>query len=335
MKNNFPGSILDIEYHLPEKIISNDDFEKLYPDWNIAQAVDRVGVIERHYAGKNETALDISQVAIEKLFKKYPDLREKIDGVIYCTQSADYIMPSNAFLIQHKLKLKKNIIAFDFNLACSGYIYGLMMASSFLKTGICKNILLVTGDTYSKYLRDEDRSTRLLFGDGASASWIGEQSESTPAPLISSFTDFQCASDGAGWDKFVIHSGGCRTPADEAEIEKSKIFMNGLQVLNFVNSKVTLHMKEILGKNEVLANDIDMYLFHQASKLALDSLGNYFKIPKEKTFSNLWKIGNTVSSSIPILIKDYFDSNKLEKDSNMLITGFGVGFSWGSLLAKR
>lgn len=335
MTTNFPGSILDIEYHLPEKIISNLEFADKFPEWKIDQAVDRVGVIERRYAHEKETALDLAEIAVHKLFKKHPQLSETVDGVIFCTQSPDYIMPSNSFLIQKIFNLRKNLIAFDFNLACSGYIYGLMIASSLIKTGMCKNILLITGDTYSKYLREDDRSTRLLFGDGASVSWIGESNLSTPEPLISKFIDFQCSSDGAGWDKFIIKSGGSRTSSADVDIEQSKIYMNGLQVLNFVNSKVTVQIKEILHKNLMTANTIDLYLFHQASKLALDSLANYFKIPNDKTFSNLAKIGNTVSSSIPILIKDYFDSHQIEKESNVLISGFGVGFSWGSLLAKR
>ncbi len=335
MTTNFPGSILDIEYYLPERILSNAELAEKYPEWKMAQAVDRVGVLERRYSGKNETALDLAEQAVEKLLKKHPHLVESVDCVIFCTQSADYIMPSNSFLIQKKFNLRKNLVAFDFNLACSGYIYGLMMASSFIKTGMCKNILLVTGDTYSKYLRDDDRSTRLLFGDGASASWIGEASQSTHTPLISGFVDFQCASDGAGWDKFIIHAGGCRTSLADADISQSKIYMNGLHVLNFVNSKVTVQIKEILSKNSLTNSSVDMFLFHQASKLALDSLANYFKIPPDKTFSNLEKIGNTVSSSIPILIKDYFDQNQLKSGSNILISGFGVGFSWGSLLAKR
>jgi 3-oxoacyl-[acyl-carrier-protein] synthase-3 len=332
--NNFPGSILDIEYHLPDNVVTNIEFAEKYPDWKIDQALERVGVAERRYAAENETALDLASVALAKLFKKYPDLKEKVDGVIFCTQSGDYIMPSNSFLIQKKFGLKRDLVAFDFNLACSGYVYGLMIASSLIKTGVCKNILLLTGDTYSKYLREDDRSTRLLFGDGASASWIGEASAETPTPLISQFLDFKCSSDGGGWDKFIIAAGGCRTPMSD-EIEKNKIFMNGLHVLNFVNSKVTVQIKEILKKNEFSSEDMSVYFFHQASKLAMDSLSNYFKLPADKAYSNLLNIGNTVSSSLPILIKDYFTEKELPKGSNILMCGFGVGFSWGSLIAKR
>jgi 3-oxoacyl-[acyl-carrier-protein] synthase-3 len=331
---NFPGSILDIEYYLPEKIVSNNDFSNQYPDWKVEQSVERVGVVERRYAEANETALDLAGKAVEKLFVKYPHLKELVDGVIFCTQSGDYIMPSNSFLIQKKFELRKNLIAFDFNLACSGYIYGLLMASSLLKTGACKNILLITGDTYSKYLRDDDRSTKLLFGDGASVTWVGEKNSSTPEPLISEFVDFKCSSDGSGWDKFIIPAGGARTPVTD-DIAKTKIYMNGLQVLNFVNSKVTNQIKEILSQNQMSTDSVDMYFFHQASKLALDSLVNYLKMKPTQTFSNIAKIGNTVSSSVPILLKDYFSANTLSKDSKILMCGFGVGFSWGSLIAKR
>lgn len=331
---NFPGSILDIEYHLPKNVITNSFFSEKYPEWKVEQALERIGVVERRYADETETALDLANVAVDKLFKKHPHLKDSVDGIIFCTQSADYIMPSNSFLVQKHFQLRKNLVALDFNLACSGYVYGLMIASSLLKTGVCKNILLITGDTYSKYLKEDDRSTRLLFGDGASASWIGETGTATPSPIISKFVDFHCSSDGAGWDKFIIPAGGCRTPKSE-DVTQMKIYMNGLQVLNFVNSKVTAQIKEILLKNSMTPDSIDMYLFHQASKLALDGLANYFKISASKTFSNLENVGNTVSSSLPILLKDHASANELKKDANVLMCGFGVGFSWGSLIAKR
>jgi 3-oxoacyl-[acyl-carrier-protein] synthase-3 len=246
-------------------------------------------------------------------------------------------MPSNAFLLQRDLGLGQQMLAFDYNLACSGYVYGLLMASSFIKTGAAKNILLVTGDTYSKYIADHDRSTRMLFGDGASASWIGIAEDGGPAPLISRFDDFQCASDGRGWDKFVIKSGGLRQPASAyAEADyNDKIFMNGLQVLNLVNDRVIKQMLELLHKHELEPAHIGQFFLHQASGLALDSLGKKLKVGEDKLFSNLAKTGNTVSSSIPILIKDYFSQATQPPGSRLFLCGFGVGYSWGSLLATK
>ena len=328
--SKFPGSVIDIEYHLPEKVVTNAYFSEHFPDWDVEQTQLKTGVKERRVAEDNQTAYDLALIATKKLLLKHPSLKDRIDAIIFCTQSADYIMPSNAFLLQRDLGLKTNVLAFDYNLACSGYIYGLLMSSGLLSVGACRNILLVTADTYSKYIDDNDRATRFLFGDGAAATWVGMPEENTPTPILSSFESFKCASDGNGWDKFIIESGGQRNPS-----EKSKIKMNGLHVLNFVNSKVTRQISEMLNENHLQAKDIDLFLFHQASNLALESLARQFKILPEQTFSNLAKIGNTVSSSIPILLKDCFDQKDLPLGKTVFICGFGVGFSWGSLIAKR
>ncbi len=333
----FPGSLLDIEYHLPDQVVTNIDFQASFPDWRVEQTEKRTGVFERRIARPDETAYDLALIAAKKLFEKTPSLKDKVDAIIFCTQSPDYVMPSNAFLLQRDLGLQNNVLAFDYNLACSGYIYGLLMASSFIKTGIAKNVLLVTADTYSKYIADSDRSTRMLFGDGASASWIGFANQCETQPMIASFDDFKCASDGKGWDKFFIKSGGGRQPvSDNAEADyNDKIFMNGLQVLNLVNDRVIKQLFELLRKNELEAEQIDQFFLHQASGLALDSLRKKLKVGADKVFSNLGTVGNTVSSSIPILIKDYFSQASLPQGSRLFLCGFGVGYSWGSLLATK
>ena len=303
--SQFPGALLDIAYHLPAQVVKNADFQADHPEWRVDLAEKRTGVYERHIAAANETAYDLALVAARELLELHPGLAAKIDGIIFCTQSPDYVMPSNAFLLQRDLGLGQKMLAFDYNLACSGYVYGLLMASSFIKIGVAKNILLVTGDTYSKYIAEHDRSTRMLFGDGASASWVGIVEEGGPVPLIARFDDFNCASDGAGWDKFVIKSGGMRQPASactEADYN-DKIFMNGLQVLNLVNDRVTKQMLELLRKHELDATQIGQFFLHQASGLALHSLGKKLKVGDDKLFSNLAHTGNTVSSSIPILVR--------------------------------
>ena len=258
-----------------------------------------------------------------------------IDAIIFCTQSPDYVMPSNSFLLQRDLGIQNNILAFDYNLACSGYLYGLLMASSFIHTGVAKNILLVTSDTYSKYLADDDRSTRMLFGDGASASWIGDPNLVEIDPLISKFDDFQFGSDGSGWNNFIIESGGSRNPpgASSDRARSGKIHMNGLQVLNLVNDRVVKQILQLLNKNKIGVNNIDQFFLHQASCLALKSICRRLNIRDDQAFSNIKFIGNTVSSSIPILIKDYFSERVLPRGSRVLLCGFGVGYSWGSLVA--
>ena len=335
--HQLPGSLIDIEYYLPEQVVHNSYFRAKFPEWQVDQTALRTGVHERHIARQDETAYDLALVAAKKLLDKNPLLSEKIDGIIFCTQSPDYVMPSNAFLLQRDLGLKKNILAFDYNLACSGFIYGLVMATSFIRSSVAKNLLLVTADTYSKHLAEDDRSTRMLFGDGAAVSWIGQVNGCSTEPLISSFDDFLLSSDGSGWDQFVIRSGASRQPQscrDETGYN-DKIQMNGLRVLNFVNDRVIKQVFELLANNCLKAAEINQFFFHQASGLALGSLRKKLKIGDEQMFSNLSNIGNTVSASVPILIKDYFLYNTQPKGSRLLLSGFGVGYSWGSILATK
>lgn len=332
-----PGALIDVEYYLPEQVVDNSYFRERFPQWNVDQTALRTGVLERRIARHDETAYDLALAAAKKLLEKNPILHDKVDGVIFCTQSPDYLMPSNAFLLQRDLGLRKDILAFDYNLACSGFIYGLVMATSFIRSGVAKNLLLVTADTYSKYMAEDDRATRMLFGDGAAVSWIGNAEDCETQPLIRSFGKFLLSSDGGGWDEFVIKSGASRQPPSYLNSPgyNDKITMNGLRVLNFVNDRVIGQVRGLLSSSGLNAVEIDQFLFHQASGLALNSLQKKLKIRGDQMFSNLATVGNTVSASIPILIKDYFLQNTLPKGSRLLLSGFGVGYSWGSMLATK
>ncbi len=335
--SQFPGAVLDIAYHLPDQVVTNAQFQADHPDWRVDQAQKKTAVLKRHIARADETAYDLALIATRKLLAEHPGLADKVDAIIFCTQSPDHVMPGNAFLLHRDLGFGQSVLAFDYNLACSGYVFGLMMASGFLKIGMARNVLLVTADTYSKYIRSDDRSTRMLFGDGASVSWIADASGFDGEPLIGSFEDFQCASDGKGWDKFIIKSGGHRQPVSQKHEPgyRDTIEMNGLHVLNLVNDRVIKQMLELLQKHALAPAQIDQFFLHQASGLALDSLGKKLKVGGDKLYSNLATVGNTVSSSIPILIKDYFSQATLPKGSRLFLCGFGVGYSWGSLLARK
>lgn len=281
--NQFPGSILDIEYNLPETILNNNSLQESFPDWRVNVTEKKTGVLERRVAAEGETAYDLALIAVKTLLSKHPSLEKKVDAIIFCTQTPDYVMPSNAFLLQKDLGLEKATMVFDYNLACSGYVFGVAMASSFINSGMAKNILLVTGDTYSKLLQENDRATRLLFGDGASASWIASSDQCDFKPLISSFRDFQFATDGKGWDKFIVKSGGQREPHSQREKAgyNDKINMNGIQIVNFVNHSVTKEIAKILSKNKLSSDDIDQYLVHQASSMALKSIGKSLRFRKK------------------------------------------------------
>ncbi len=331
--------IKDIAYYLPEHIVTNEDLHKENPDWDMGLIEERVGVMKRHVARDNETALDLSFNACKKLFSKNNDAKTQIDGIIFCTQSADYIMPPNACILHKMLDLHEDVLAFDFNLACSGYIYGLVLAQGLICSGIVKNIILVNADTYSTYINKQDRSARVLFGDGAAVSWI------TTSDSTQGIIDVQCSTSGRNYDKFIIPAGGCRMPKSaETSFQKTNesgnvrtlenIHMDGMGILVFINSKVPKQIRSVLAHNALTIDDIDLFVFHQASKIALDSLTRLLKIKPEKEFRNLSNVGNIVSASIPIALKDALDRGIIAHGNKVVVSGFGVGLSWGTAIIE-
>jgi len=329
-----------IEYYLPVNERTNADLERLRPEWDIEKVTTKTGVEKRHIASNGETALDLAIEATEQLFRTNSIQKDEIDGILFCTQSPDFIMPSNAFLIHERFGFSEDTWAFDFNLACSGYVYGMSIARGFIESGMSKNIMLITSDTYSKHISQKDRSTVSLFGDGAAVTIISEDS-SNQSEIIST----KLSSSGKDYKSFFIPSGGCRLPKSEFTDSESEdrsgnirslenIHMNGFAVWKFISKKVPKQIKEILLENELGIEDIDFWAFHQASKLTLQSLSSALNLPEEKLYSNLVNIGNTVSSSIPILLKDAFDERRLKRGDLVIISGFGVGLSWGTMLLK-
>jgi 3-oxoacyl-[acyl-carrier-protein] synthase III len=328
-----------LDYFLPNKKITNEDIFKKNKKWKSKSILDKTGVKNRYYANENETALDMSVEACKKLINNNEIDIDKIDGLIFCTQSPDHIMPPNSSILHGILGLGENVFAFDTNLACSGFIYSLGLAKGLMSSSIAKNILLINADTYSKYININDRSTKLLFGDAASASFLIEGSSNE------GIIDILCSSAGKHYKKFIVPSGGLRYPKSNKSsipiIDKSgniktdeDIHMDGMGIFAFVNSKVPKQIKYILQKNELNIEDIDLFIFHQASKLAIDSLSKILKIDSKKVFMNLDKVGNTVSASIPIALKDALDLGKIKSQDKVLCSGFGVGLSWGTCILQ-
>lgn len=327
-----------IEYYLPEKEVSNKELQELHPDWDVEKVGAKSGVFNRHLASKSETAFDLACQAIEKLLTNNQLTVSEIDGIIFCTQSPDYIMPSNAFLVHKHFRFDSKVWAFDYNLACSGYVYGISIARGMIMSGMGKKVLLINADTYSKYIHPDDRSTSVLFGDGAAASIISARESD-------GVVDISLASSGEEYDSFYIPAGACRIPfstkTKELVIDHSgnhrtleNIHMNGFAVWKFISRTVPEQINNILDKNNLALDDIQLFVFHQASKLTLDSLIKSLKIDPAKAYLNLDKVGNTVSASIPIALKFAEIEGRLKKGDLILISGFGVGLSWGSIILK-
>lgn len=330
--------IARIEYAVPENVVTNDDFQRTHPEWRMDQVARKTGVLTRRFAAGDELASDLAFRAATEVLDSFD--KGEIDGLIFCTQSPDQIMPPNSALLQGRLGLPKSIAAFDITLACSGFVYGLAIAKSMIDSMRMRSVLLLCGDTYSKYIHPDDRAALTLFGDAAAAALVDRSTEE------STILDFVLASDGeTGGDKFMIKAGGLRTPRSEATRvgrrdiagnvrSDETIFMDGAAVLAFAQREVQPTVEEILRRNDLRLSQVKLVLFHQASHHALHILHKQLDLSPDQTFSNITHFGNTVSASLPILLKDAETAGRLERGDLVLIVGFGVGFSWGACLMR-
>lgn len=319
-----------ISYYLPEKIVTNEELVAEFPEWTVEKIASKVGVNQRHVAAENETATDLAIKAAEILFEKNPEIsREEIDFVLLCTQSPDYFLPSSACIIQDRLGIPTTCGAFDFNLGCSGYIYGLAVAKGLISGGIAKNVLLLTGETYNKYLHPRDKGNRTIFGDGASATFISTDG-------FAEIGDFALGTDGAGAENLIVKTGAARNPEklDDLSFDENGnphssdyLFMNGAEIFTFTQKNVPIVVRQTLERNGLESDDINMFVFHQANSYMLNFLRKKIKIAEDRFFVNMSEIGNTVSNSIPIALYDAAQEDKLH--GLVLICGFGVGYSWG------
>lgn len=325
--------IKDIAYCLPEKIVTNEDLVREFPEWSVEKIADKVGVIERHVV-VDETATDLAVNAAERLFSQGNVLRDDIDFVLFCTQSPDYKLPSSACIIQDRLGLSTKCGAFDFNLGCSGYEYGLAVAKGLVAAGIANNILLLTGETYNKYIHDRDKGNRTIFGDAASATVVSTTG-------FAEIGDFTLGTDGAGAKSLIVKTGAARFPQASGDLSfddggnplsSDHLFMDGQEIFMFTLMKVPKMVKEVVAKNGLEKDDISLFVFHQANKYMLEHLRKKLKIEDDRFFVNLENVGNTVSSTIPIALCDAREQGLLK--GNVLLAGFGVGLSWGATIIK-
>lgn len=324
-----------IDYYLPDNVLTNEELMKEFPEWSVEKVASKIGITERHISADNETASDMAVKAAEKLFETHPEInKDEIDFILLCTQSPDYFLPTTACLIQDRLCLQKNIGAFDFNLGCSGYVYGLAVAKGLLLGGIANNILLLTAETYTKYLHQKDKSNRTIFGDGASATIISTEG-------FAEIGNFSIGSDGQGAKNLIVKSGASRCHNlqndlffDESSnpISSDFLFMNGPEIFNFTLEVVPNLIADTLKKNYLRQNDIDLFVFHQANKYILNFLRKRIKIDEQKFYYCIEHVGNTVSSTIPIALY-YIAKDGLMK-GNILLAGFGVGYSWAGVVLK-
>lgn len=319
-----------ISVWLPERVETNEDLQREHPRWNLPRIAEKTGILRRHIAAPGECSSDMAVCAAEALFREHDIDRNSIDYLLLCTQTPDYPLPTTACLVQDRLGLRKNTGAIDFNLGCSGFVYGLSLADGLIRTGEVKRVLLITSETYSKLIDKDDRSLRTIFGDGAAATLV----EATDRPSLSMF---EFGTDGSGADTLIAGQGGFREAADVIPPRhrhrwKSNLYMDGPSLINFTVSAIPGVIDQILKRAELDLEEIDMFLMHQATLKMLSMLQQRIGVAPEKMPIRLEDLGNTVSSTIPILIHGLRNSQDLKPDMKTIMLGFGVGWSWAGCL---
>ena len=340
MRRTF-AEIQSIACYLPEQLLGNAELVKHFPHWTAEKIVRKLGIESRPIAAEGETATDMAVIAAEKLLENGSCEHEEIDFVLFCTQSPDYFLPTSACIIHERLGLPKACGALDFNLGCSGYVYGLSLAKGLIETGTAKKVLFLTSETYSKYINADDRSSRPLFGDGAAATLIAA-AKSAKEELIGPFI---FGTDGSGADLLIVPAGGHRLPSsEETAVEQpdgkgsmrslNQLRMHGPGIFSFAVDRVPPMVEELLQKSGKTREEIGCYVFHQANKYMLDRLQELCHLKEANFFNDVLHRGNTVSSSIPIAMVDAWHSGVLKPNEWVMLVGFGVGLSWGATLVK-
>lgn len=322
-----------ISYYLPQNKLTNEDIIVDFPEWDINKISSKIGILNRHISAADEYASDMAISAANKLFEEYSIDKLDIDFLLYCTQSPDYFLPTTSCILQKELGLKTTIGAMDFNLGCSGFVYGLSLAKGLIVGGMATNVLLITSETYSKFIHPKDKSNRTIFGDAAAATLISKDEG------LCSIGDFVFGTDGRGAQNLIVKNGGIRNPQkngidviDEFGNVKNdnNLHMNGAEIFNFTSDSIPLLTESILLKTNMSIENVDLFIFHQANKYMLNHLRKKIGIPVDKFFISMENCGNTVSSTIPIALCNAINQGKFKTVKNCVIEGFGVGYSWAA-----
>ena len=304
---------MKIAYALPRRVVTNDDLVREFPEWTADKIAAKTGIRARHVAGEDETALDLAAAAAERLF-----VRERIDpasvgGLVLCTQTRDVPLPSPACLLQRRLGLPTACAALAIDHGCSGFVYALSLAKGLLATGVARRVLVVTAETYTKYLAPDDKSTRAVFGDGAAATLL----DADDLPGIGAFV---FGTDGRGAEHLTVRDG--------------RLFMDGPEIFDFTLEIVPRTLDEVLAANDMTREDVDLYVFHQANAFMLETIREVTGLPRDRFYVNLETTGNTVSSSIPIALAQLRESGRLTDGMRVVLMGFGVGLSWAAVVVR-
>lgn len=321
---------------VPKNTIENKEFEKVFSLEDIEKSASITGVKTRRIVESNTCTSDLCTAAACRLMEDLNWAPETIDGIIFVSQTPDYRLPATSCIIQERLGLSNECAALDINLGCSGYVYGLWVASNLISTGALKRVLLLVGDTISKIVSPDDRSTAMLFGDAGSAT-------SLEFDVTAKEMNFVLGTDGKGKDNLIVSAGAFRTPVTKDNLIKkplaeggsrseNDLFMEGGEIFNFTIKRVPALVKDLLGVSNLEVKDVDYFVFHQANEFILKHLTKKIKLNEEQTPINIGKYGNTSSSSIPLVMVSELAGPLSEGQRKLALVGFGVGYSWGGAI---
>lgn len=321
-----------IAIHFPSQVETADVWQAEHPEWHIPELMEKTGIQCRYIAGPDETAADLAYQACQKLFSQNNIDPASIDYLMLCTQSPDYPLPTTACLLQDRIGMRTNSGAIDFNLGCSGFVYGLGLAQGLIASQQCKRILLVTAETYTKYVDQDDRALRPIFSDAAAATLI----ESSPTP---SLLGFEFGTDGKGADTLIVSDGGARSDHQAIQPKRrkrwnSRLYMDGQSLMDFTVVAIPELIRSILAKSQLSLPEIHQLLMHQATRKMLEMLQQALGVDDKRLPIRLANRGNTVSSTLPILIEDLRAEGVIQPGQNHLLIGFGVGWSWAGCVWK-
>ena len=329
--------IAAMEYALPHMVLTNEQMAQDHPDWKVEKLAAKIGISTRHVAAANEYTSDLAVRAASKLFDNHDIKPTDIDYLILCTQSPDYSLPTTACIIQAQIGMRLDVGALDITLGCSGFIYALGLAKGLIESGQVRNVLVITAETHSKFANPNDKSTRPIFGDGAAATLV-------VADLAhDGLKGLTLGTDGGGGAGLVVPNGGLRKAGEfspNSSVEARGLttngydmYMDGLEIFNFTIRVVPGCVDEVLRKAGLTMSDVDLFVFHQANAYLIEHLRKKLEIPAEKFVVSMDEYGNTGSSTIPIALTNAIAAGRVHQGDKIMLVGFGVGLSWGGVLA--
>ncbi len=336
MPDHSSAHIAAIAYYLPSGELTNEQLSHIFPEWSVDKIMNKVGISARRVVAEGEFTSDLAVAAAQNLFKENNLDPADIDYLILCTQSPDYFLPTTACLVHERLQLLSTAGAIDINQGCSGFVYGIGLAKGLIAAGDVSNVLLITAETYSRFLHPEDKGNRSIFGDAAAAILISDN------PAGGKVGKVVPGTDGKGAQNLMVKNGAMRFPktSDQSMQEDKEgtlfndnyLYMNGSEIFNFTLESVPALVRNVLKRNQLQQEDIDLFIFHQANRFMLEYLRKKIKISPERFYIHMEHCGNTVSSTIPIAMKHALLEEKIKTGSKVLVAGFGVGYSWGGTI---